>query len=286
MLAMLGAGCNDTLGSKIMNEKEIDWNAVEFTCKHEKDARPRVDKEADAWFQQARKLEKEDREGTEKYILELYEKAAAKNHYKAINNLVVIYHSWEGVEDGEAKAVDYAERLIKMNVSSGYYHMGVFLEQGIGVRQDRPASLVYFRKAADLGNMQGQLVVGKKLLEDFLLTPLRDKAVPIGIKMLECSLTQGEAASGYELGMYFAVIKKDPAMALPYFQKAAALGHSQSLYGLHKIFENGKYGMEKDPIRAACYKKLDEMLDADKSKRFPDIDKICPLPPKPMPKHT
>ena len=278
---MLSVGYNNASESKTMNEKEIDWKALEFTCKHEEDLWPRVDKEADVWFKQARKLEKENREGTEKYILELYEKAAAKDHHKAINNLVVIYHTWEGVEDGEAKAVDYAERLIKMNVSSGYYHMGVFLEQGIGVRQDRPASLVYFRKAADLGNRQGQLVVGKKLLSDFQQTPLRDKAVPIGIKMLECSLAQGEAEAGAKLGYFYAEDNND--LSLQYFQKAAALGHSQSLYNLYSTFKDEDYGIEKDPIRAACYDRLWREADEDKTKRFPNIDKICPLPPKPMP---
>ena len=106
--------------------------------------------------------------------------------------------------------------------------------------------------------------------------------MPIGIKMLECSLAQGWAASGLELGAHFLMGERDATTGLPYLQKAAALGHSQSLYILYSAFNDGEYGVGKDPVRAACYKKLEEEADADKTKRFPNIDKICPLPPKPM----
>ena len=264
-----------------MNEKDIDWKTLEFTCTQEKKSWPKFDLEADQWFQEANSLHKTGNEAFETRVLELMLKAAERNHVKALNNLVIMYSQGDGVDADESKAVDYVERLIKMNIGSGYYHMGVFLEQGIGVKQDRPASLVYFRKAADLGNMQGQQVVGKKLLNDFRQTPFRDQMMPIGIKMLECSLAQGEAEAGAKLGYFYAEDNND--LSLQYFQKAAALGHSQSLYNLYSTFKDEDYGIEKDPIRAACYDRLWREADEDKTKRFPNIDKICPLPPKPMP---
>lgn len=266
--------------------KNINWQDLEFTCTQEKNLLPKPDPEAEQWFQESRRLYKTHPPGNdifEKQILKLLLQAAERNHAKALNNLVVMYSQADGVDADEAKAVDYAERLVKMNVGMGFYHMGVFLEQGIGVEQDRKAALVYFRKAADLGNAQGQLVVGKKMITEFLLTPMRDKAVPIGVKMLECSLAQGHAPAGEQLGWHYAISESNIEKSLAYFQKAGALGHSESLFHLYKVFEKGEDGIAKDPQRAACYKDLDEILDADKTKRFPNIDKLCPLPPKPMP---
>lgn len=273
--------------------KDIDWQDLEFTCVHEKNLLPKPDPEAEQWYQEANRLHKTHPAGNdtfEKQILKLMLQAAERNHAKALNNLVVMYSQADGVDADEAKAVDYAERLIKMNVGMGYYHMGVFLEQGIGVKPDRKAALTYFRKSADLGNAQGQMVVGDKIIGEFLMTPMRDKAVPIGLKMLECSLAQGHAPAGEKLGWHYAVTgpNEEPTIekALTYFQKAGALGHSESLYWLYSTFERGEFGLQKDPQRAACYKALEEEANADKTKRFPNIDKLCPLPPKPMPKRS
>ena len=267
--------------------KNIDWQDLEFTCTQEKNLLPKPDPEAEQWYQEANRLHKTHPAGNdtfEKQILKLMLQAAERNHAKALNNLVVMYSQADGVDADEAKAVDYAERLIKMNVGMGYYHMGVFLEQGIGVKPDRKAALTYFRKSADLGNAQGQLVVGDKIIGEFLMTPMRDKAISIGVKMLECSLAQDHAPAGYELGMHYAISEPNIEKSLAYFQKAGALGHNDSLFWLYSAFEAGEDGVAKDPQRAACYYKLRNELSADKTKRFPNIDKLCPLPLKPMPK--
>jgi uncharacterized protein len=71
--------------------------------------------------------------------------------------------------------------------------------------------------------------------------------------------------------------------ALRVLQKSASLGYGDSLYSLNAIFRDGKYNFEKDPQRAACYDRLWEELKEDKTKKFPNLNKICPLPPMPMP---
>jgi TPR repeat protein len=48
-------------------------------------------------------------------MLELYEKAAAKLHYKALNNLSGIYaFGWAGITD-ERRAIELTEQGIKRN---------------------------------------------------------------------------------------------------------------------------------------------------------------------------
>ena len=262
-------------------EETIDWKSLEFTCVKEKN--PPFDRESDHWFKSARAIEKGERPGTDAQMVELYEMAAAKNHFKAIVNLANIYGSGNGVEPDERRAVELLERGMSMNIPSAYFNMGTFLQQGIGVKQDKVAALAYFRKAADMGMPAGQYVVGDKLTDIFAVSPDREKGFPIAIQMLECALSQGFAKAGIMLGSIYFVGEKNTELGLFYYQKTAALGDGQALYTLQTTFEEGEYGLTKDPARAACYKRLWNEIKADKTKKFPNIDRICPLPPKPLP---
>lgn len=275
------AACQPGRGNAV--EETIDWKSLEFTCVKEKN--PPFDRESDHWFKSARAIEKGERPGTDAQMVELYEMAAAKNHFKAIVNLANIYGSGNGVEPDERRAVELLERGMSMNIPSAYFNMGTFLQQGIGVKQDKVAALAYFRKAADMGMPAGQYVVGDKLMAEFSASPDKDKVLPIAISMLECSLGQGFSKAGMRLGSHFSGVGyvTNKERGLPYFQKAAALGDDQAIYMLQTAFEEGEYGLTKDPARAACYKRLWNEIKADKTKKFPNIDRICPLPPKPLP---
>ena len=275
------AGCQPGKGNAV--EKTIDWKSLEFTCV--KEPALRLDKDADHWFKSARAIDKGERPGTDAQMIELYEKAAARNHPKAIVNLANIYADGDKVEPDERKAVELLERGMNMNFPLAYYNMGAFLSQGIGVKQDKIAALAYMRKAADMGNAAAQYAVGDELMAEFSTSPDRDKILPIAISMLECSLGQGFAKAGVRLGHHFSGVgyATNKERGLPYFQKAAALGDSQALYVLQTAFAEGKRGVTKDPARAACYKRLGDEADTDKTKKFPNIDRICPLPPAPMP---
>jgi len=181
------------------------------------------------------------------------------------------------------KAVDLVERGLRLNAPHAYYLMGVMLQQGIGVREDRAASLAYFRKAADLGNKYGQWTIGEQLFKVFARAgePARSRARAIAVQMLECSLNQGWAEAGHELGLEHLIVDKDTHAGLRYLQRAGALGLSKSLYSLHSIFNLGEFGLEKDPKRAACYDELWRAARADPNLRLPDLDTRCPLPPVP-----
>jgi uncharacterized protein len=263
------------------NAEKVDWDSLAFTCK--KEVNPPLDSEADSWYKHARELQKRDEDKNIPVIVELFQKAIERNHYNAMHRLALIYMSGaEGIAPDERKAVELVERVIKLNVPSGYYQMGVFLEQGIGVKQDQKAALTYMRKAADMGNPQGQLAVAKKLLyvED---KAARAKTSPIGKAMLECALSHGFGAAGYELGLYVRLAEDNKSLALQKLQAAAALGHTGSLFSLYDAFLKGEDGAPQDPQRAACYERLWRDSKEDKTKRFPNINRICPLPPAPMP---
>jgi uncharacterized protein len=260
--------------------EKIDWDSLSFVCTKERN--PTLDEEADGWYRAARELQKRDETRHLTKIVELFEKAVARNHYNAMHRLALLHvESPEGFPGDRRKAVELIERVIKLNVASGYYQMGVFLEQGIGVREDQAASLTFMRKAADMGNPEAQYAVGRKLTR-MEGKEVRQKVVPIGKAMLACALAQGHSQSGYQLS--FVLEDEDVPATLEVLQRSAALGHSGSLFRLQKAFEEGRYGLAKDLERSRCYEQLGKEVDADKSKRFPNIDIICPLPSTSRPK--
>ena len=264
-----------------MNTENFDWSSLEFTCTKEKN--PPFDDEADHWYRTARNLQKKDEERYATEIADLYRRAIERDHFNAMHRLALMYVDGVGVPHDERKAVELVERVIDLGLASGYYQMGVFLQQGIGVKQDRQASLTYIRKAADMGNREGQLAVGQDLMS-IEEKDIRTRVVPIAESMLKCALSQGLGEAGYELGMFYRVVDGKIDTALKHFQAAGKLGSGKSLFALYRIFKEGHSSVEKDPVRAACYDRLWREADADKYKKFPDLDRVCPLPPKRMPK--
>ena len=68
-----------------------------FICAYEKDHNPPLDAEAELWFQEARALEKVRGVKNWRKIVWLYEKAIAKDHWKAMHNLARLYRTgWPG----------------------------------------------------------------------------------------------------------------------------------------------------------------------------------------------
>ncbi|HBN9874132.1 sel1 repeat family protein [Pseudomonas aeruginosa] len=256
-----------------------DWQALAFTCTTEQN--PPVDPQADGWFLRARELEKQGISAHDAEMVRLYQMAADRGHYKAMLNLAGLYVRGIGVAKDEGKAVDLVERAIKLNAPHAFYLMGVMLQQGIGVKQDVRAAMSFFRRSADLGNRYGQHAAGEAIRDAFIRQgePGRSRGFSIAVQMLECALGQDLAAAGHTLGLHFLLVEEDTYRALEHFQKAASLGSDKSLYKLYRTFKNGEFGISKDLQRAACYKNLDKQLQSDTTRRFPDIDRLCPLPP-------
>ncbi|HFT8168297.1 TPA: tetratricopeptide repeat protein [Pseudomonas aeruginosa] len=271
----------NTANGKSMKPRMPDWQALDFTCTQERN--PPFDPEFDALFKEARELERLADEKNDQKMVSLYQMAADRGHYKAMLNLARLYIHGTGVPKDEGRAVDLVEQAMKLNAPHAFYTMGVMLQQGIGVTQDDTAALSYFRKSADMGNRYGQLAVGEELRNAFVdrSEQERQRGYQIAVEILKCSLAQDLPEAGHVLGRHYLNFEKDAYTALEYFQRAAALGYNDSLYRLYSLFNEGESGVRQDPKRAACYYELRKQLQADPSKRFPDIDRLCPLPPPP-----
>ncbi|MEQ4924171.1 SEL1-like repeat protein [Proteus hauseri] len=263
----------------------------QFTCVQEKDHFPPLEPEADDWFKEARRLEIKKGPKDFDHIAFLYRQAVEKGHYKAIGNLqnMIAMGQVEPLagKTRSEEVIDLTEQLIKMDIPFGYYIMGTYLQRGYGVKQDPDAALQYFLKAAVMGNADGQLAIGELFLNG--RTPLY--RLDLGRTMLKCAAEQGNTNAAYSLAMDYEVRDKDYSQALIFYQLAIRYGHGQSAYQLSRNFNTSDpdnrldyMGLLVDPERVRRYKMIEEELSSNPRAKFPDIDKIVPLPPAELPK--
>ncbi|MEX6016003.1 SEL1-like repeat protein [Providencia vermicola] len=262
----------------------------QFTCTQEKDRFPPFEPEADAWFKEARNLEKQKGKKDYARIGTLYRQAAMKNHVKAMGNLQALIAAGNVApaqgQFRQQEVIDLVERLIKMNIPFGYFIMGTYLQQGYGVEQDTEAAFQYMLKAAVMGNPDAQYVIGERFMD---ATKPQSYRLDLGQAMLSCSAEQGYTKAAYTLGVSYKN-KGNYSRALYFFQKSAEYSHEIGAYKLASIFSTNDpnneidyTGQQIDPERVRRYKLIEQELSNNPYAKFPDINKIVPLPPAELP---
>ncbi|WP_324727960.1 tetratricopeptide repeat protein [Pseudomonas chlororaphis] len=258
-----------------------------FTCTYEKDHNPPLDAEADGWFQQARALEKVRGVKDWRTIVGLYEKAIAKDHWKAMHNLAGLYRTgWPGqpgVEQDTSKMLDLYERMVKLKVPLGYYNWAMVAENGRGVlKSDRMASSYLFQ-AAQLGSPLAQVRIGNYFSFELPRDRQDDRMAE---PYFRCAGAQESPEAIIETAAFYKIAKKNMPLALFYYQRAASLGSARGLSYLSGAFESqpspvDNFGYQPDPKLHELYSGLWEQLDANPALRFPDLMKDHPLPAHP-----
>ncbi|MFT3721593.1 DUF6396 domain-containing protein [Pseudorhodoferax sp.] len=263
-----------------------------FTCTHESERIPPRDPEADQLYKHARWLVKGNRLQSKDEVFLKIERlvriASAYGHDKANIELRQLIQSGKALSsDRRKEVIDLTESLIERGIPSGYYAMGWYLERGYGVKADPELALKYYRKSADLGSPEGQFLVGDKLGDLEHGRQIAD----IGMAMWRCAADQGhaEAAGRYAIHLQ---AERQYADAMRYYQISTASGDSTSASSLADAFSvrnhaNPDFG-------------LGQAIDAEREQRYtairkflhrydylhatvPEIDKIVPLPPAPLP---
>ncbi|MEB0298777.1 tetratricopeptide repeat protein, partial [Pseudomonas sp. 10S4] len=253
-----------------------------FTCAYEKDHNPPLDAEAERWFQQARALEKVRGVKDWKTIVGLYEKAIAKDHWKAMHNLAGLYRTgWPGqpgVEQDTSKMLDLYERMVKLKVPLGYYNWAVVAENGRGVlKSDRMASSYMFQ-AAQLGSPLAQVQIGQY----FAFALPRDKQDDdMAERYYRCAGAQDNPDAIEKTASFYDTARKNKPRALFYYQRAASLGSSTGFSYLSGVFESepepiNNFGYQPDPKLHELYASLWEQIEANPQLRFPNLMKDHP----------
>ena len=258
-----------------------------FICAYEKDHNPPLDAEAELWFQEARALEKVRGVKNWRKIVWLYEKAIAKDHWKAMHNLAGLYRTgWPGqpgVEKDTSKMLDLYERMVKLKVPLGYYNWAVIAENGRGVlKSDRMASSYMFQ-AAQLGSPLAQVRIGQYFAYEL---PRHKQDDDMAERYYRCAGAQDNPDAIEKTASFYDTAKENKPRSLFYYQHAASMGSFTGFGYLSGVFEAKpepiyNFGYRPNRELYELYAELSAKLDADPKLRFPTLMKDHPLPAHP-----
>jgi hypothetical protein len=256
------------------------------------------DAQADVWFLEARALESaeiyvDDRDY--KKIVALTKQAAQRNHWKAMLNLANFYLEGRDPPHGVEDAVKLVEAAMRLGVPAAYDRMGTYHMNGTGVRGDATRAYAFWQLAGKMGSPEALTFLGKKM---YAIYDAPDGSwwanAAVGIKMLECAYGQGYGQAAYELGLAYTVpidhnpTREELARALTIWHNGVKLGSAQCASDLsiefdHPFEPTQMVAPHIDKARGERYRVLARALDFDPDRRFPNLDKVLPLPPADLP---
>jgi len=269
-----------------------------FICELEARQLPPIDAQAEAWFLQARELDSpeiffRDRDYTQ--MLQLTRQAAQRHHWKAMLNLASLYLDGHDRKYGRADALALVEQGMKLGMPAAYDRMGTYLSNGTGVKADATRAYAFWQKAAQMGSSAAMGFLGKEL-DAVYDSPENGWWAnrPIGLKMMKCALGQGDGKAAYYLSMAY---ENQPGRDATNEEKLAALlaVHHGTRLGCEDCANKLSIQFDHpfDPVamivpfidkaRAERYSILGDALFFDPNRRFPNLDKVLPLPPAQLP---
>lgn len=290
LLSIALAACNmdhRTL-PRNMKLKAFDPHRPDYTCVMEADVVPAPSAEAEALFQQGLAATTYGlREAQRDYAkaAQLWEQAAAQGHWKAALNLAGLYEQGMGVHEDTERAVQIVEQLMNQGVPSAFDKMGSYHARGIGVNLDINRAYAFWQLAADKGSATAQAYIGNKLNAVYDKPPSWWGNKPVGLAMLKCSYAQDNKEAAYDLGVSLNVSMEDYQGALQVLHNGVKFGSSDCASYLSASFDDIEplTGNTVDKDRSDRYYTLGDALRGNPDLRFPNLDKVLPLPPAKLP---
>jgi hypothetical protein len=268
----------------------------EFICLIEAAQTPPIDAQADEWFREARAIEIDpellEEERDYKKIVQLTRWAAERRHWKAIINLASLYLEGRDPLYGNDDAIALVEEAMRLGVPAAYDRMGTYHMNGV-LAGGPTRAYAFWQKAADMGNPSAMTFLGSKLKATW--DSPKDSFwsnIPVAMKMLECAFGQGDGEAALYLGYAYApqgkATSEDKARAIRVLHDGTKLGCQLCAAKLSIEFEGRHIPEEalapsRDKMRSERYMVLSEALRFNPSRRFPNLDKILPLPPASLP---
>ena len=279
-------------------------HVADFICETEASKVPPIDAQAEDWFLAARALEDPEifvGDRDYKKIVDLTRQAAEQLHWKAMLNLASLYVEGRDPSYGNEEAVQLVEKAMLLGIPAAYDRMGTYYANGTGVAGDSTRAYAFWQKAAQMGNPQAMTFLADKLN----VGPRSEGAgywsnIPVATKMLECAFGQGYGPAAFDLH-YLYVSPRAASGKINGSRNAET--KNRALKVLH---EGVKFGCEDcanalaiefgspfdfsnmmapyiDKARGERYRMLSNALGFNPNRRFPNLDKILPLPPADLP---
>ncbi len=272
-----------------MRLKAFQPHRTDFTCVHEATKLPAITPEAERLFQQGMTVTSYElwpNQRDYKKAAERWKQAADLGHWKAAMNLAGLYERGLGVEQDTEQAVLIVEGLMKQGVPGAFDKMGTYHQSGIGVKPDIDRAYGFWQLAAEMGSPTAQAYIGQKLNAAYDSEQMGVWGnSKIGIQMLECAFAQGNGDAAYRLGQSIELDGKDYPHALAIYHEGVKFGSKDAAGALVASFDEIEplTGNLIDRARVERYSLLGDALELNPDLRFPNLDKVLPLPPADLP---
>jgi hypothetical protein len=283
---------------------QFDPHIASFDCQTEASKVPPIDAQADDWFLEARALEDGFTYADDvdyKKVVQLTRQAADRHHWKAMLNLATLYLEKHDPQHGEDAALALVSKGLELGIPAAYDRMGTYYLNGDGVYADVDRAYAFFQKAAQMGNPNAMAFLGEKMDAGADgLKPGYWGNIPIAIKMFECALAQGYGPAAVEMKPMYEVprapdgtqIARETRETLARVLRALHEGVKGGCeYCSNRLFIEFHHPDELeamfvpfiDKARGERYNMLGNALSFNPDRRFPNLDKILPLPPAVLP---
>ena len=275
--------------------KAFDSKRTQYTCATWTPPSP-PDAESHLWYRAATLIHAEGwRKNTRQAqdMITLYEAAASKGHYQAINNLYLLYTNGQGASgtlyapqpSRARKWLHYG--LDKNWAMANYWLFDALYEGNAGYRYNPKLALAYLQKAVDLGVPLAQYELAR-------IYDKRFKDYNTRVLLLDCAARQGFSAAMNELSRVKRIRYGDLKESLQLMHNAVrhgGEGGGEAALKLTMVYAKNKALMDKfiaipaDPVREAAYAELEKALKGTGTKSgnpfytFPRLDEVLPLPP-------
>lgn len=284
---------NDT--QTLSAPKAFDPKRTEYTCATWTPPSP-PDAESHLWYRAATLIHAKDGRRNKQELqnmIILYEAAASKGHYQAINNLYLLYTHVQGasgtlfdpLQNRARKWLHYG--LDKNWAMANYWLFDALYEGNAGYSHNPKLGLAYLQKAVDLGVPLAQYDLAQIYDKRFKDYNTRER-------LLDCAAKQGFSAAMRELSMIKEIRYgnlKESLLLMHNAVRQGGEGGGKAALNLTMVYAKNKALMDKfiatpaDPVREAAYAELEKALMGTGTKSgnpfytFPRLDEVLPLPP-------
>ena len=283
---------NDT--QTLSTPKAFDPKRTEYTCATWTPPSP-PDAESHLWYRAATLIHAKDGRRNKQELqnmIILYEAAASKGHYQAINNLYLLYTHVQGasgtlfdpLQNRARKWLHYG--LDKNWAMANYWLFDALYEGNAGYSHNPKLGLAYLQKAVDLGVPLAQYELAR-IYENKM------KDVKTSESLFSCAAKQGFSAAMDELSISKKIDGdlKESLLLMHNAIRYGGEGGGGAALRLGLVYANSKSYMKEfeatpaDPIRQAAYTELYKALKGTDTKSgnsfytFPRLDEVLPLPP-------
>ncbi|OCF31347.1 enzyme activator [Kwoniella heveanensis BCC8398] len=158
----------------------------------------------------------------------------------------------------------------KLNHPAATYRSAVCNEIGAGTRKDPNRAVLFYRKAAALGDTAAMYKLGMILLGGLLMQPRNPREAIVWLRRAASQADEDNPHALHELALLHerpsngAIVPHDINMARELFTQAAQLGYAPAQFKLGSCHEFGHLGCPIDPRRSiAWYTRAAEKGDSE-----------------------